>query len=86
MQWPAEGILRTAMHKIKNIGLNHYEKIITFRLTFLLPEIMSLCLLNPQQECLMVLLLLQIGLLPSKSGTITSKPYPVHREKTEKVD
>jgi len=76
----------TAMHKIKNIGLNHYEKIITFRLAFLLPEIMSSCLFKTQQESFGALLLLQIGLIPSKNGTMPLKPYIVQREKAEKVD
>jgi len=77
------------MNAMRNITIIYpalCEKIITFRLTFLLPGILSLRFFEPQQERLRVLPLLQIGLVPSKSGTIMLKPYPVQREKTAKVN
>jgi hypothetical protein len=74
-----------AMHNAKIIYSARCENSI-FRLAFLLPEIMSSCLFKPQQESFGALLLLQIGLIPSKSGTMPLKPYLVQREKTENVD
>jgi hypothetical protein len=74
------------MHNAKIIYSALYENKIVFRLAFLLPEILSLCLFEPQQVRLGLTLLIQIGRFPSVSVTTSSKPYPVHREKTENVD
>jgi len=62
------------------------EKRLVFRLTVLLPEILFFSLLKPQQIRLGLILLLQIVCIPSKSVINILKPYPVQREKTQKVD
>ncbi len=74
------------MHNTKIIYPALCENRIIFRLTFLLPETLSFCLFETQRVCLGLILLLQMVRIPSESVTITSKPYPVHMEKTEKVD
>jgi hypothetical protein len=74
------------VHNIKITGSAQCENRIVFRLAFLLPEILSLCLFEPQWGRLELILLLQIPRIPSKSVNKTSKPYPVQSEKTEKVD
>jgi hypothetical protein len=74
------------MHNITNVYPSLCEKRIVFRLAVLLPEILFLYLLKPQQIRLDLILLLQIVCIPSKSVINTLKPYPVQREKTEKVD
>jgi hypothetical protein len=87
MQRPTVEILyMNAMHSTKIIYPSLCEKRIVFRLTVLLSEILFLSLFEPQQLPLGLILLLQIGLIPSKSGTMPLKPYMVQREKTEKGD
>jgi len=74
-----------AMHNAKIIYSARCENSI-FRLAFLLPEILYLCLFEPQRVRLALILLLQIVRIPSVSVTIPSIPYPIQMEKTEKVD
>ena len=74
------------MHNVTNVYPSLCEKRLVFRLTVLLPEILFLYLLKPQQIRLELILLLQIVCIPSKSVINTLKPYPVQMEKTEKVD
>jgi hypothetical protein len=75
-----------ALHSIKIIYPSLCENRIAFRLTFLLPEILFLSLFKPQQVLLVLLLLLQMCFILLVGITIPSKPYPLLREKTEKVD
>jgi hypothetical protein len=75
-----------AMHSTKIIYPSLCEKRIVFRLTFLLSKILSLWLFEPQQIRLGLILSLQMGCIPLVGITKPSKPYPVQREKTEKVD
>ena len=74
------------MHNAKIIYSALCENFIIFRPASLLPEILSLCLFETQRVRLGLILLLQMVRIPSEGVTITSKPYPVQREKTEKVD
>jgi len=75
-----------AMHSIKIIYPSLCENRMGFRLTFLLPEILFLSLFKPQRVLLVLLLLLQMCFILLVSITMPSNPYPVLREKTEKVD
>jgi hypothetical protein len=75
-----------ALHTIKIICPPLCEKRIVFRLAFLLPEILSLWLIESQRVRLGLILLLQMGFIPLVGITIPSTPYPILREKTEKVD
>jgi hypothetical protein len=75
-----------ALHNAKIIYPSLCENRIVFCRTLLLPEILFLCLFKSQRVRLVLLLLLQIGRIPSGSVTITPKPHLIQREKTEKVD
>jgi hypothetical protein len=75
-----------AMLNVNNIYPSICEKSTVFRLAVLLPEILFLYLFKPQQIRLDLILLLQIVCIPAKNVINTLKPYPVQREKTQKVD
>ena len=74
------------MHSTKIICPSLCEKRIVFRLTFLLSKILSLWLFKTRQIRLGLIFLLQMGCISLVGITKPSKPYPVQREKTEKVD